>query len=75
MLGTLAASVAEARLDGPEDVDVLDVTHDSRRVSPGSLFVAVRGSSDDGNAYVDQALSRGAVAGPAWCWPGRTSWS
>jgi UDP-N-acetylmuramoyl-tripeptide--D-alanyl-D-alanine ligase len=35
---------------------------DSRRVVPGSLFVALRGERDDGHRYVAQALAAGAVA-------------
>jgi len=35
---------------------------DSRRVTPGSLFMAVSGSRDDGKAHVADAVQRGAVA-------------
>lgn len=35
---------------------------DSRRVVPGSLFVALRGERDDGHRYVAQAIAAGAVA-------------
>jgi len=38
------------------------VSTDSRRVQPGSLFVALRGERFDGHAYVDAALAGGAVA-------------
>lgn len=41
---------------------VTGVTEDSRRVSPGMLFVAVPGSTLDGHAFVDGAVARGAVA-------------
>lgn len=45
---------------------------DSRTVATGDLFFALRGPNHDGNAYVDQALGKGAVAAiadapnPAW---------
>src|ERR1700761_1267565 len=45
-----------------DDVAVTGVEYDSRRVQPGSLFVAMRGESTDGNRYIDQAVARGAVA-------------
>jgi UDP-N-acetylmuramoyl-L-alanyl-D-glutamate--2,6-diaminopimelate ligase len=45
-----------------EDVAVTGVEYDSRRVAPGSLFVAMRGETTDGNRYIEQALARGAVA-------------
>ena len=44
------------------EVDVSGVTHDSRRVAPGDLFVAVTGAHHDGRAYAGQAVERGAVA-------------
>ncbi|HEY6432963.1 MAG TPA: Mur ligase domain-containing protein, partial [Acetobacteraceae bacterium] len=44
------------------DVAVSGVEYDSRRVGPGSLFVAMRGETTDGNRYVEQAVARGAVA-------------
>src|ERR1700737_4736584 len=36
--------------------------YDSRRGKPGDVFVAVRGESNDGNKFIDQAISAGAVA-------------
>lgn len=45
-----------------EDVAVSGVEYDSRRVEPGSLFVAMRGETTDGNRYIEQAVARGAVA-------------
>ena len=38
------------------------VTHDSRAVMPGGIFVAVRGFAADGHDFVPDALARGAVA-------------
>jgi UDP-N-acetylmuramoyl-L-alanyl-D-glutamate--2,6-diaminopimelate ligase len=55
-------------LDGAEflsqsgNPDVSSVEYDSRRVKPGSLFVAMRGESSDGNRFIDQAIQSGAVA-------------
>jgi UDP-N-acetylmuramoyl-L-alanyl-D-glutamate--2,6-diaminopimelate ligase len=38
------------------------LTIDSRRVVPGSVFFALPGTRTDGLAFVDEAVSRGAVA-------------
>jgi UDP-N-acetylmuramoyl-L-alanyl-D-glutamate--2,6-diaminopimelate ligase len=55
-------------LDGAEflsqsgNPDVTGVEYDSRRVKPGSVFVAMLGESSDGNRFIDQAIQAGAVA-------------
>jgi UDP-N-acetylmuramyl-tripeptide synthetase len=38
------------------------ITHDSRRVRPGGVFVAIRGEKTDGNLYVGETLKRGVTA-------------
>jgi UDP-N-acetylmuramoyl-L-alanyl-D-glutamate--2,6-diaminopimelate ligase len=43
------------------DVVCSGVTHDSRQVSPGSVFVALRGFKSDGAAFAPQAIERGAA--------------
>ncbi|HET9455352.1 MAG TPA: UDP-N-acetylmuramoyl-L-alanyl-D-glutamate--2,6-diaminopimelate ligase [Gemmatimonadaceae bacterium] len=40
---------------------VSDVTDDSRRVAPGGLFIAVKGSERDGHAYLAGAKNSGAA--------------
>ena len=37
------------------------VQYDSRRVRPGDTFVAMRGNATDGNRFVEQALTQGAM--------------
>ncbi|MBI2432121.1 MAG: UDP-N-acetylmuramoyl-L-alanyl-D-glutamate--2,6-diaminopimelate ligase [Candidatus Hydrogenedentes bacterium] len=44
------------------DFECSAVTEDSRRVQPGSVFVAVAGEHADGHVYVDDATQRGAAA-------------
>ena len=47
---------------GSQDIDVTAITGDSREVTPGALFIAVRGFASDGHKYIGQALEKGAVA-------------
>jgi UDP-N-acetylmuramoyl-L-alanyl-D-glutamate--2,6-diaminopimelate ligase len=46
----------------PAETEVSGVQYDSRRVSPGDLFVAMRGGVADGNRFVDAAIAKGAAA-------------
>lgn len=47
---------------GTASIRVTDVTCDSRQVSPGALFIAVRGAAQDGRAFIEDAARRGACA-------------
>jgi UDP-N-acetylmuramoyl-L-alanyl-D-glutamate--2,6-diaminopimelate ligase len=44
------------------DERVSAVVYDSRRATPGSVFVALRGLKADGAEFVSQAIDRGALA-------------
>ena len=41
---------------------VTAVAYDSRAVTPGAVFVALRGAHRDGTEYVEQAVKNGAIA-------------
>jgi len=45
-----------------QDRAITSVTHDSRCVRDGSLFVAIRGTACDGHRFIPDAIRRGAVA-------------
>lgn len=47
---------------GPMNPDITGLHHDSRRIEPGGLFVAIVGESFDGRRFAKQAVERGAVA-------------
>jgi len=49
-------------VSGSLAVEISGIELDSRKVQPGSVFVAVRGLRSDGNAFVSDAVARGAVA-------------
>jgi UDP-N-acetylmuramoyl-L-alanyl-D-glutamate--2,6-diaminopimelate ligase len=56
------AAVCVIETAGRWDIAVRGVQYDSRRVSAGDVFVAMRGGSTDGNRYIDGAIRRGAAA-------------
>lgn len=63
-LSKLAAALPQVlKHSGPAiDPEIARIVYDSREVSPEDLFVAVRGTRDDGHRYLGDALQRGAVA-------------
>ena len=58
----LADKLPGAEVVGDASLSVSQVAYDSRRVSPGTVFVAIRGLETDGNRFVEAALRKGAVA-------------
>lgn len=44
------------------DADITNLTMDSRKVGPGSLFIAIRGTVADGHNFIDTAIKQGAAA-------------
>ena len=53
-------SVLEASADMEQEIK--NVHYDSRKVTPGSLFVAVSGFASDGNRFIPMAREKGAAA-------------
>ena len=49
--------------DAPDgDTVITGMTADSRRVKPGYLFAALKGSVTDGSKFIPDAIGKGAVA-------------
>jgi len=61
-LRQLIQSLPSATVDGPTDREVAGITYDSRRVTPGMVFVAIPGQNVDGHEFVGMAIERGASA-------------
>jgi UDP-N-acetylmuramoyl-L-alanyl-D-glutamate--2,6-diaminopimelate ligase len=45
-----------------QDIEVHALCYDSRTVGHGDLFVAIPGTTSDGARFIDEAISRGALA-------------
>jgi UDP-N-acetylmuramoyl-L-alanyl-D-glutamate--2,6-diaminopimelate ligase len=74
-LETLLDAMPEREVHGSLPRSVSGLTDDSRRVTAGSCFVAVRGLRADGRRFIPQAVERGAravVAEPPDPLPGQT---
>ncbi|HEY1767777.1 MAG TPA: UDP-N-acetylmuramoyl-L-alanyl-D-glutamate--2,6-diaminopimelate ligase, partial [Terracidiphilus sp.] len=57
----LIAEVDAIGSGGGSDASITGIEYDSRRVRPGSVFVAMKGGSTDGNRYVEKAAAAGAL--------------
>ncbi len=44
-----------------DDTELTSITADSRKVTPGGIFVAERGVSTDGHNYIGSAVAAGAA--------------
>ena len=47
---------------GPTDIAIAKIEFDSRLISTGDVFVAIKGTLSDGHDYIEKAISLGAVA-------------
>jgi UDP-N-acetylmuramoyl-L-alanyl-D-glutamate--2,6-diaminopimelate ligase len=61
--------VALLRTAGDTQAGVKGLALDSRKVAPGFLFAALRGTQVDGHAFIDQAVKQGATAILCEEWP------
>ena len=43
------------------ELDITEIFYDSRKVTPGSLFVAITGFAADGNRFIPMAVEKGAA--------------
>ena len=49
-------------VQGSDVAEVTELTNDSRKVVPGSVFVCISGAVSDGHAYVKEVAEKGAAA-------------
>jgi UDP-N-acetylmuramoyl-L-alanyl-D-glutamate--2,6-diaminopimelate ligase len=61
-LSDIIDGLAFTELQGSADMEISAIVFDSRKVIPGCMFVAVKGTLVDGHDYIEQAVKMGAVA-------------
>jgi UDP-N-acetylmuramoyl-L-alanyl-D-glutamate--2,6-diaminopimelate ligase len=61
-LESITRIVQPIQVRGPLHFDIEGIAYDSRQVKENYLFVALRGQRENGAAYIEDALRRGAVA-------------
>lgn len=58
----LIRSINVVSITGAENPVIDNIEFDSRRINPGTLFVAVKGTKSDGHDFIDDAVTAGATA-------------
>ncbi len=61
-LTALLSAVRSLSAQGNLSCEVSNITHDSRNVVRGSLFVCIAGASHDGHKFINEAVANGAAA-------------
>ncbi|MEE3419989.1 MAG: UDP-N-acetylmuramoyl-L-alanyl-D-glutamate--2,6-diaminopimelate ligase [Lachnospiraceae bacterium] len=60
-LGKLLERLKVEFLQGNEDTEITDLVYDSRKVTPGALFICVVGANSDGHTYIEDVAEKGAA--------------
>lgn len=58
---TRQREIGKLAFNGSKDADLSDPQYDSRKVTNGSTFFAIKGFAVDGHSYIKQAIERGAT--------------
>lgn len=56
-----AAWTSEPWKNSKEDFPILGISHDTRTLKPGEVYLALKGAEHDGHAFVPQAVEKGAA--------------
>lgn len=61
-LSEIIKKVSVLKTVGDTDKDITGINIDSRRIQPGHIFVAMKGTQVDGHKFIPKAIELGAVA-------------
>lgn len=61
-LKKLLKNIPVKEIKGSTEIEITGISSNSKLVSPGSLFIARKGKSDDGEKYIPEAIASGALA-------------
>ena len=61
-LKKILAGVEGLKAKGNLDLEIPNVTTDSREIKEGDMFIAIKGFEADGHKYIPSAIEKGAKA-------------
>lgn len=61
-LNDILSQIASVKTEGDTNKEVKSIEFDSRKVEEGTMFIAISGTTNDGHAYIDSAIAKGATA-------------
>ena len=61
-LKNILNGITGIKAKGRADIDINQITTDSRAVKEGALFIAIKGFETDGHNYIEKAIENGAEA-------------
>lgn len=62
ILKDILKDIDTVSINGSSVIEISSIEFDSRKVSDGQLFIALKGTASDGHEYIQDAVSKGAEA-------------
>ncbi len=62
LLKNLITHIADAHIHGDPEIVVTGITHDSRHIVAGDVFICLKGAAFDGHKFAAEAIKQGASA-------------
>ncbi len=61
-LSEVLRGLSKIKVRGDQNLEISNIESNSKKVTPGSLFIAIKGFDFDGHDYVEEAIQNGAIA-------------
>ena len=61
-LKTLLSGIENLKVKGDTSIDIKNIDSNSKKITPDSLFIAIKGFDFDGHKFVEEAIANGATA-------------
>lgn len=62
LLSEILYNISLETVSGRTDLEISKIEFDSRKIEPGTLFVAIKGTQVDGHDFIEKAIEAGASA-------------